>query len=423
MSVSEDNTTGNRAHTADRYILKNVRLETGFINDEAAPRHVVATETALMNVEVGNGKVVRVWAGPVPEGRQPVINGNGYLMLPAFKDMHVHLDKTLYGLPWQAARPGRSTIYDMIAYEQQIIPELLQTSTKRAGQLIGLMQGYGTTFARTHFNVEPTSGLRSLENLQRALDSLKGRFEAELVAFPQHGVFYTDSAALLKEAAGLDNVRFIGGVDPYGVDKAIDKVLDLTVGLALEFNKGIDIHLHDTGKEGLETVTALIRKVEEHPALKGKTYISHCFVLGRLEGKTLDRISELLAAAKIGIVSSVPFAGMVMPVPVLLSHGVEVLVGNDNIQDHWSTFGSGSMLQKAHLMAELYGWTSEYALSRALRFATGNILPLTDEGRQSWPATQAPAEFVLLDAGCSAEAVARIAPVKALASKGNFRWL
>ena len=37
MSVSEDNTTGNRAHTADRYILKNVRLETGFINDEAAP--------------------------------------------------------------------------------------------------------------------------------------------------------------------------------------------------------------------------------------------------------------------------------------------------------------------------------------------------------------------------------------------------
>ncbi|ULT28147.1 hypothetical protein KUH03_17050 [Sphingobacterium sp. E70] len=42
-------------------------------------------------------------------------------MLPAFSDMHVHLDKTLYGLPWQAQSPKKRTVLEMIAYEQEII--------------------------------------------------------------------------------------------------------------------------------------------------------------------------------------------------------------------------------------------------------------------------------------------------------------
>lgn len=79
------------------------------------------------------------------------IDAKGLLMLPAFKDMHIHIDKTLYGLPWQALSAKRRTVQDMIAYEQQIIPELLKTSTHRAELLIDILQNYGTTFARTHF--------------------------------------------------------------------------------------------------------------------------------------------------------------------------------------------------------------------------------------------------------------------------------
>jgi tRNA G26 N,N-dimethylase Trm1 len=62
----------------------------------------------------------------------------------------------------------------MIAYEQQIIPELLKTSVDRAEQLISLLQHYGTHFVRTHFNIDPTSGLKSLENLEQALQNKKG---------------------------------------------------------------------------------------------------------------------------------------------------------------------------------------------------------------------------------------------------------
>lgn len=399
------------------YLLKNVRLETGFITDETG---IAGTQCKLFCIEIANGIITRILPNTVPS--EHAIDAKGLLMLPAFKDMHVHLDKTWYGLPWQTLTPKKRTVADMIAYEQEVIPELLKTSTPRAGLLIDLLQSYGTTFARTHFNVDPTSGLQSLENLQKALDNKKNSFDAELVAFPQHGLYYTQGLPLMKEAAQLPGVHFIGGLDPYSIDGNIEKTVDATVELALDHGKGIDIHLHDTGKEGIRTIEYLAEKALENKQLQGKTYISHAFVLAQLPQRETDELSHKLAQAKVGIVSSIPFQGKAMPIPTLIKNGVEVLVGNDNVQDYWSTFGSGNMLQKANLMADLYGWETEFELSRTLRFATNNVLPLADDGTMQWPKTGDKAEIVLVDASCSAETVSRMSAVKAFAHKGQLYW-
>lgn len=398
------------------YSLKNVRLETGF---EYENEEVTGTKTDLFSIEIEDGKIKTVKANdPVSKS----IDAKGYLMLPAFRDMHIHLDKTLYGLPWQALSPKRRTVKDMIAYEQEIIPELLKTSVSRAEQLISLQQHYGTHFARTHFNIDPTSGLKSLEHLEQALENKKDSFKAELVAFPQHGVYYTESAPLMKEAAQLKSVGFIGGLDPLSIDGSIEKVIDFTVQLALDHHKGIDIHLHEVGESGMKTINYLIDKAIENPALQGKTFVSHAFALAHLSPKETEQIAERLADGKVGIASSVPFKGTVMPIPSLKKYGVNVLIGNDNVQDYWSTFGSGNMLQKANLISELYGYATEYALSRALQFATQSILPLDEKGKQQWPKTGDEAAIVLTDASCSAEAVSRMSEIKALMNDGNLFW-
>lgn len=394
--------------------IKNVRLETGFVKNEEG---VVGTKTELFSVEINNRKISAIH--PNTENVADALDAKGLLMLPAFKDMHVHLDKTLYGLPWQALSPKRKSVADMIAYEQKIIPELLKTSTQRAGLLIDLLQKYGTTFARTHFNLEPTSGFKSLENLQLALENKQSYFNADLVAFPQHGLFYTNSTDLMKEAALLEQVKFIGGLDPYTIDKNIEKVIDFTVQLALDTNKGIDIHLHDLGKEGVKTISYLIEKTLENPTLKGKTFITHAYVLATLPDIELEEIAQKLAYANVGIVSSIPYRNERMPIPKLVNHSVNVLVGTDNIQDYWSTMGSGSMLEKAHLMADLYGWENEFDLSRTLRFATSNVLPLDDKVNKQWPQVDDIANLVFIDASCSAEAVSRISEVKMLFHNGN----
>ncbi len=396
------------------YTLKNVLLETAFEYDD---KEVVHTKTALFCVTISDGKITKI--APNNPDDSDAIDGKGLLMLPAFKDMHIHLDKTFYGGPWQAVRKRTGGVKGMIALEQQILPELLETSTHRAEKLIELLQSKGTSFARSHVNIEPTSKLQSLTNLQKALETKKNGFGAELVAFPQHGVFYTDSAPYMKEAAQMD-IDFIGGVDPYTLDGSIEKTMDFTIQLALDNNKGIDIHLHESGESGLKTVEYLIQKVMENPSLSRKTYLSHCFVLGKLEPAKQEAIAEQLGAAGIGIVSTIPFGKLVMPIPTLYKHQVEVLAGNDSIIDHWSTFGSGSVLQKANVMAQLYNYSTEFLLSRSLKLATGNVLPLDDSGKQQWPKVGDEANIVLVDASCSAEAVSRISPVKSLIHQGTI---
>ena len=392
--------------------LKNVRLETGF---EFLDNEVQSTKTELFTIEIENGKIKSINPNSTDAD---AIDAKGYLMLPSFKDMHIHLDKTYFGDKWQAVKRRTGGVKGMIALEQEVMPELLKNSTFKAEKLIELLQSHGSGFARSHVNIEPTSKLKSLTNLQKALENKKNGFNAELVAFPQHGVYYTNSVPYLKEAATMD-IDFIGGLDPYSIDGAIEKTIDFTVQLALDNNKGIDIHLHESGDPGVKTIEYLIDKVNENPTLKGKTYLSHCFALGKVEKAKQEELAEKLAASRVGIVSTVPFGELIMPIPTLMNKGVEVLVGNDSIIDHWNTFGSGSVLQKANLAAQLYGYSTELALSRMLKLATAGIVPLDENGTQQWPKIGDEANVVFLDASCSAEAVSRISDVKSLIVNGN----
>ncbi|MBX3256373.1 MAG: deaminase [Chitinophagaceae bacterium] len=392
--------------------LKNVRLETGFVYEEG---EVTATTTGLFYIEIENGKITAI------SPNQPnanAIDAKGYLALPSFKDMHIHMDKTFYGDSWRATRKRTGGVKGMIALEQKILPEMLKNSTFKAEKMIELLQSKGTGFARSHVNIEPTSKLESLQHLQQALENRKDSFGAELVAFPQHGVFYTNSVPYMKEAAKMD-IDFIGGLDPYTIDGAIEKTIDFTVQLALDHNKGIDIHLHETGESGLKTVEYLIDKVNENPVLKGKTYISHCFVLGKIDNIKQEAIAEKLGAAQIGINSTIPFGGLIMPIPTLYKHNVKVMTGNDSIVDHWNTFGTGSVLHKANLAAQLYGYSTEFGLSRSLGLATVGVLPLDDKGNRQWPKAGDKANLALLNASCSAEAVSRVSQVESLIYEGK----
>jgi cytosine/adenosine deaminase-related metal-dependent hydrolase len=411
-TIHQDVQNSNQAQKS--YTLKNVRLETGFEYDDEGS--VTATKTDLFSIQIAHGKIKNIGAN---SNNVDAIDAKGLLMLPSFRDMHIHLDKTYYGDKWQAVKRGPGGVKGMIALEQKILPELLKNSTYKAEKLIELLQSKGTAFARSHVNIEPTSKLDSLHHLQLALDNKKKSFGAELVAFPQHGVFYTDAVPYLKEAAKT-NIDFIGGVDPFSIDGAIEKTMDFTVQLALDHNKGIDIHLHESGESGLKTVEYLINKVNENPVLKGRTYLSHCFVLGRLEKNKQQEMAEKLAAAQIGIVSTVPFGGLIMPIPLLMENNVQVMTGNDSIVDHWNTFGTGSVLQKANLAAQVYGQSTEFGLSRMFKLATAGTTPLDDKGNMQWPKVGDDANIAFIDASCSAEAVSRISAVKSLIYQGNI---
>lgn len=411
---------GTAQMNAPHYYLDNVRLESGFEYEKGA---VVATKTALYAVEVNDGKIIALRDNHArPNPALPHYDARGALMLPAMRDMHIHLDKTFYGGPWRTLdRPDGTTIQDMIRLEQTLLPELQPWTRERAGKLIDLLQSKGSTVARSHCNIDPVSGLKNLEALQAVLAERRRGFRCEIVAFPQHGLLRSNSGPLMREAMQA-GAHYVGGLDPTSVDGRMEASLDLMFQIALDYEKGVDIHLHETSSSGAAAIEYMLSTVEKTPQLKGKLTISHAFALATMGEAQVRGLAERMAAQQVTIASTVPPGTLHMPLSQLSASGVFVMTGTDSVIDHWSPFGSGDMLEKANLYAQLYARPGELPLSRALAIATGNVLPLSDSGERLWPKINDEASFVLVEASCSAEAVARISARTATFHQGVRVW-
>jgi cytosine/adenosine deaminase-related metal-dependent hydrolase len=404
--------------TDSHYYLSDVRLEEGFEHEGEV---VVGTRTGIHTLEIQNGRIKAVHSSDAAlEAALPRYKAQGSLLLPAFRDMHIHLDKTFYGGPWQAPLPRQGkTIMDMIAREEVLLPKLLPTSQARAEKLIDLLLSQGSSVARSHCNIDPVSGLKSLEHLQLALANYRDSFECEIVAFPQHGLLHSKVDGLMREAMRM-GVHYVGGLDPTNVDGAMEASLDAMFQIALDHDKGVDIHIHETNPAGVAALNYMIATVEKTPALRNRLTLSHAFALSTLRPEELNEMAGRMAAQGVTVVSTVPIGQRTMPLPQLRAKGVKIMTGTDSVIDHWSPFGTGDMLEKANLCAQLYGGSDEFRLSRALAIATGDVLPLSDDGKVAWPKLGDTAEFVLVDASCSAEAVARRSPRRATFHKGRL---
>lgn len=215
-----------------------------------------------------------------------------------------------------------------------------------------------------------------------------------------------------------NGATLVGGVDPATVDRNIEKSLHTIFEIAAEHNKGVDIHLHDPNSLGAFTFERMADYTKE-AGMKGRATISHGIALADLSGDALAEMAAILKEQEIDVTTTIPINRTTIPVPALDRYGIPVSVGHDSITDHWSPFGTGNTIQKLGTLAERFRMIDEYSLSSVLKFATGGITPLNKAGERVWPKVGDDATMMLVDATCSAEAIARRAPVEALFFKGN----
>ncbi|MFF1990464.1 amidohydrolase family protein [Bacillus mycoides] len=395
------------------YWLTNVKLETGYTYEEAK---ISQTETGICSLLIEDGRIKRIISGIAQEEGTLTFDANRLLVLPAFEEMHIHIDKTYYSGPWKACMPAEN-IFTRFNEEKTILPKQLATAQDRAENMLELLLRNGATNIRTHCNVDPVIGLRNLEATLAALGTYKDRLSGRIVAFPQHGLLRSNSMQLVKDAMRM-GAQLVGGVDPATVDNDIEKSLHTIMDIAVEFNADVDIHLHDANNLGTFTMKRLASLTEE-AGWQGRVTISHALGLGGVTDKEAEEVAERLAALKIDITSTVPIGKQVIPIPLLDKKGVKVSLGNDSITDHWSPFGTGDMLQKANRLAERFGWSDERSLGKALRFITGGKETLNNEGKRVWPNVGDEASFILTNATCAAEAVARQTEKRVVMYKGN----
>ena len=149
--------------------------------------------------------------------------------------------------------------------------------------------------------------------------------------------------------------------------------------------------------------------------------ISHAFALADLPQDALDQLIEQMARNHVELTTSVPIGAgpITIPVKYLDDCGVKVSFGHDSLMDHWSPFGSGDTIQKLNQFVQRFGYIDERSLGQSLKYATGGITPLCEEGRYQWPNVGDGANALLVDAISSAHMIARQAPISTVISQGK----
>ena len=354
------------------------------------------------DIEVEGGRIT----GLLPASTSPHdgVDLGGALVLPPLVDGHIHLDKTLIGLPWVPNQSAGNKVTDRIEAERRVRAARTVPEFETGSNLVRQVVTSGTLHMRSHVDIDNQLGLRNLHEVLRIREHFRDLVTIEIVAFPQSGILRSPGTEALLDEAIAQGADLVGGLDPVGIDGDLDAHLDAIFAIAQRRGVGVDIHLHDGGEAGLSQILEIARRTEA-TGLQGKVAVSHAFALGSVSIDSAARAADTLARAGVAIMSHGPGGATIPPLKLLREHGVEVFVGSDNIRDAWSPFGNGDMLERAMLIGYRANFRHDEELAFAFDMVTAagaRMLGLSDYGFR----VGGPADFVTVEATTLAEAVA-----------------
>lgn len=290
------------------------------------------------------------------------------LCTPGLVDAHIHPDKTSWGGPWMSRRPAAS-LHDLIENDRASQFSFERSVEDRAYALLAHALENGTLAMRAHVDVSSELGIANVEGVRAAAERLSPHLTVQIVAFPQFGLL-TNPGTLEVMAASLDaGADLVGGIDPVGLESDMHGHLDAIFGLADRAGRDLDIHLHDGGEQGL----AQIREIAARTIAggrQGRVTIGHAFALCDGSLPSLRETLDLVAEAGVWIATCALGPDPVPDLDLFAQHGVRLAAGSDGVRDSWSPFGTGSMVDRAHLLAYRTGAITDAELERAFRLAS-----------------------------------------------------
>jgi len=277
-----------------------------------------------------------------------VVECGGGIVMPAFADVHTHLDSTRLGLPFKphSAGPGLTGLIENDRWNWRSDGSVAARATRTlAASIAG-----GTTVVRSHAQVDTDCRLERLEGVLAAQSAHADRCRVEVVAFPQSGIVRDPGTADLLGAAIAEGADLIGGIDPCGLDRDPVEHLDIVFQLAERHQVGIDIHLHEAATLGAFSFE-LIAERTAALSMQGKVTVSHAFALSSVDAARQQQLIELLATNDIAVTTVAPGNTEPLPLQALRAAGVRVGLGQDGIRDYWSPYGNGDMLERTWQLA------------------------------------------------------------------------
>lgn len=303
---------------------------------------------AACDVLVRDGQIQAVGTRLAAAPGTAVEDGQGALLLPGLVEAHTHVDKTLWGMPWYVNEVGPNLI-DRIDNERRFRAETGHDAAAQSLALCRAFLAHGTTRLRTHVDVDTDAGLKHLHGVLATREALRDQMEIQIAAFPQSGLLRRPGTAPLLDEALREGADVLGGLDPQGIDGDAVDSLNLLFYLAERHARPLDIHLHEAGAPGAQTLDLILDRTQAL-GMQGKVAISHGFCLGDVEPAERDRLLARMARLQVVVITT---GTPSRPVPSLLAcraAGVAMAGGNDGIRDTWTPYGAPDMLERAMLI-------------------------------------------------------------------------
>ena len=303
------------------------------------------------------------------------------LVLAAFIDAHVHLDKVLIR---GDLREHDGTLAGAIAaiheWKRQYTVEDVRA---RARRVIEDSVRTGTTRLRSHVDVDTIGGLVPLEGVLAAASECDDIAEIQTIAFPQEGILRDPGAYELMESALEAGADVVGGMPHWESDEAAQREhVRLCFELAERFDRDLDMHVDETDDGGVRTLEMVADEALRRGYV-GRVCAGHVCSLAAADQSYADRVIEKCARARISIAAN-PVTNLVLQgrgdrglirrgttrIGELRAAGVNVLFGQDCVKDGFYPFGRGSMLEVTAISAHAAHLTTRDDLAFALRAVT-----------------------------------------------------
>jgi cytosine deaminase len=339
-----------------------------------------------------DGGVVRAvepTAGELVHEDATVVAGQGGLLLPAFVDTHVHLDKVGIrdGLHLDRTYPGSSHPGDLAwaigATHDAKRGYTVEEVAARARAVVESHVLHGTTRIRTHVDVDGIGGLTPFRGVREAARACADLADVVTIVFPQEGILRDPGTADLMDAALGEGADVVGGMPHWEPDDASRREhVRICFDLARRHDVDVDLHVDETDDGAVRTLAMVVEETERC-GWQGRVTVGHVCALAAADDAYAADVVRGCARAGITVVSN-PVTNLVLQgrgdrglvrrgttrIRDFLDAGVPVAFGQDCVRDAFYPFGRGSMLEVALISAHAAHLTTPAELDVALAAVT-----------------------------------------------------
>lgn len=322
----------------------------------------------LVDIEIRDEQINRII--PAGEGDSEAFDSDqqfdadGRIVSPTLVEPHTHL--------FDALTAGQPRWNETATLEEgwRLWEETRKNQTKadfkrRAKKVLKWFIANGITSVRTHVDVNTSDeAFTGVEAILEVKEEMKHLVDIQIVAFPMGCLHSGDEALLdrfersfelgLDVAGGIPHREHIG---EYGTQH-VRTVLDM----AEKYDVPADLHIDETDDPGSRNTDVLASETLER-GLGSQVTASHTTALHSYSNAYADKLIRLMAESGLNVVTN-PMSNAVLQgryddfpkrrghtrIRRLRKEGITVGIGQDDIVDHFHSYGDGDPLKTAFVL-------------------------------------------------------------------------